>query len=250
MKQANYDTLVEKARQIRLDTLHLAVEHNNGHIASALSCVEILTVLYEHVMEETDKFIMAKGHGVLSFYVVLRDKGFNPVIAGHPDMDPEQGIHCTTGSLGHGAPMGAGMALARKLKHEKGRIFVLMGDGECQEGSVWETLNLIRKYKLNNIILIVDYNKLQALDSVETIGDEADLKNKFEAFGVKCLEADGHDFGSLLECFSEAKKSEIPCVVLAHTVKGKGISFMENVPCWHSRMPDEGQLKVAFGELQ
>lgn len=243
--------LIDKAAKIRRETIRLSVEYNNGHIASALSCVEILTVLYENVMEKEDRFILSKGHAALSFYAILREKGYNPAISGHPDIEREQGVECTTGSLGHGVGIGVGMALSKKLKKEKGRVYVLLGDGECQEGVVWETLNIIRRYRLDNIVLIIDNNSLQALDSIDSILAETNLKGKFAAFGCEPLEVNGHDIPDLLNCFKRVREnSRGTCAIIAHTVKGKGISFMENVPGWHSRMLEGDLLEKALREIQ
>lgn len=273
-------SLIQKAQKIRLDAIALSQEHKNGHLASALSMVELLVMLYEKVLTKDDQFILSKGHGALSLYAVLKDKGLNPTVAHHPDIEREQGIECSSGSLGHGLPIGVGKALAKKIKGEPGTIFVLMGDGECQEGTIWESLNIIRKFELNNIVPIVDHNKLQALDSVKTILEEDNLKAKFEAFGMRVLECDGHDFGKLEKVFGEGtrhealgtkkliatdehgqeikessvrespwRKKTTPAIILAHTVKGKGISFMENVPGWHSRMMDQEQVKRAVEEI-
>jgi len=247
--------LTNKAKKIRQETIHLSVEYNNGHIASALSCVEILTVLYKKVMEKEDRFILSKGHGALSFYAVLREKGFNPTISGHPDIEREQGVECTTGSLGHGVGIAVGMALSKKLKKENGRIYVLLGDGECQEGVVWETLNIIRRHRLDNIVLIIDNNSLQALDTIGSILAETNLVGKFAAFGCETVEVDGHNIPELLNCFNritENKQTGTPSTyaIIAHTVKGKGIHFMENVPGWHSRMLEGDLLEEALRELQ
>lgn len=242
--------LKEKAKEIRRDVFNLAVEYKDGHIAPALSCVEILVAIYEKITEY-DKFIMSKGHGCLGLYAVLKSKGFNPKITGHPDIEREQGIECTTGSLGHGLPIGIGMAFAKKFKKKKGQVFVLIGDGECQEGTIWESLNLIRKFKLINITTIVDHNKLQALDSIKNIIDESDLKAKFEAFGVNVVEINGHDFNELFDSLNpENNTTNAPRIIIAHTIKGKGVSFMENTPCWHARLPDDKLLEQAYKELQ
>lgn len=243
-------SLQQIARKIRRDVLDMAVQHNDGHIAPAYSCVEILVALYESVMNGDDKFILSKGHACLSFYSMLRHKGFNPKISGHPDIEQEEGIACTTGSLGHGLPIGVGMAFARKFLNREGHIFVLLGDGECQEGTTWESLNIARRFKLDNLTIIVDHNKLQALDTVSSIMDERNLGGKFHAFGCAVSEVDGHDFTQL--CSSLRKENAVngaARVIIAHTVKGKGLSFMENGAMWHSRLPDKEQIELARREL-
>lgn len=237
-------------KKIRRDIVGLSINYRNGHIASALSCVEILVVLYEVSMREhEDQFILSKGHGALALYAILRHKGYSPAISGHPDMDVDQGIACTTGSLGHGIAIAAGKALAKKLKDEPGTIYVLIGDGECQEGVVWEAMNIARCQRLDNLCVIVDHNGLQALDSIASIADEKDLSAKFSSFGADVIEVDGHDIASLQKVFQDNKRASTTQVVLAHTVKGKGISFMEGVPKWHSRLLDEKELELALKEL-
>jgi len=248
---SNTTTLEKKAKGIRKDVLELSLKYKDGHIAPAFSVVEILAALYHEILNKDDKIILSKGHGCLSLYASLIDKGFNPKISGHPDVDVKQGIHCTTGSLGHGLPIGVGMAFAKKFKKEKGHIFVIIGDGECQEGTIWESLNLAQKYKLDNLTVIVDYNKLQALTTIKEVMNETNLKDKFEAFGCQVIEIDGHNFNELLDNLSTAKiKKDIPRVVIADTIKGKGLSFMENIPEWHSRIPEGKLLEQAYEELK
>lgn len=244
-------TLEYTAKQVRRRVLDLSSEYKDGHIASSFSQVEILVTLYDRVLDENDRFILSKGHGCLSFYELLRRKGLNPKISGHPDIEPDQGIVCTTGSLGHGLPIGVGMAFAKKVQKKPGHVFVLVGDGECQEGTTWESLNLARKFKLDNLTTIVDHNGLQALSRIEEVMDETNLKAKFESFGCYVREVAGHDFTALLENLSkDAVKGDVPRVVVAYTIKGKGLSFMENNPVWHSRMIDKDLLEQAYEELK
>jgi transketolase len=236
----------ERARQIRRETLDLAVEINAGHLAPAFSIVEILIALDE-VLHKPDKFILSKGHGCLSFYILLRQKGLQPSLSEHPDMDVAQGIECTTGSLGHGLPMGVGMAFARKLKKEAGRIYVLMSDGECQEGTTWESLLLASHHRLDNLTAIIDHNKLQALGRIEDILSLGNLRDKFAAFGWHVSEVDGHNTSEIIEALKiEANQ---PRIIIAHTVKGKGFSSAENNPIWHNRLPEGEQRQQAYREL-
>ncbi|MFH1850459.1 MAG: transketolase [archaeon] len=244
------DKLAEKARQLRKDSLDLACKNNDGHIAPAFSTVEILVALYEQKRDD-DRIILSKGHGCLSLYCILRHKGHNPRYSGHPDIDPENGLACTTGSLGHGLPIGVGMAFAKKCKNEPGQVFVVMGDGECQEGSIWESANLARKYRLGNLTVIVDNNNLQALSTITEIMDESNLKGKFKAFGCRTHEIDGHDFRQILRAIEASRRNQKATdVIIARTVKGKGLSFMENDPVWHSRLPEGETLKQAYRELE
>lgn len=243
--------LKRMARELRKEIVKIALDSGIGHFGGSFSIVEILVALYKDTLKEKDKLILSKGHGCLGFYCMLKEKGYNPKIQAHPDLDEEQGIICTTGSLGHGLPIGVGMAFARKLKKEEGHIFVIIGDGECQEGTIWESLNLARRFELDNLTIIVDYNKLQALGSVIEIMKETNLKNKFEAFGCNTMEIKGHDFKEIFESLnSDRIKLNIPRAIIAHTIKGKGVSFMENEPKWHTRDMSDEELKKAYTELK
>lgn len=249
-EQSVIKTLTEKAKAIRIKTAHLALEHRDGHVASAFSCVELLVALYEEVMSDDDQCILSKGHGVFSLYAILQEKGFSPTISGHPDIEPDEGIVCTTGSLGHGISLAVGKAFAKKIKNEPGMVYVIVGDGECQEGTVWESLNIIRKFIIDNLVVIVDYNKLQAMDTVAEVLDETNLRRKFEAFGANVIEIDGHDYTAILEACSYAEKNRRFNLILAHTIKGKGISFMQQDAKWQSRMLEGEAFEQALQELE
>lgn len=234
----------------RKDILDMAIQTNNGHIATALSCIDIIDVIYNKVLTSDDKFILSKGHACLALYVVLQSKGFNPnIYAGHPDIDIKNGIECTTGSLGHGLPIGVGMAIAKKIKKEKGRIYVLMGDGECEEGTIWECLLIIKKYNLNNITVIIDNNGLQAIDNVRDILPVCDL---FKELRLNTVYVNGHDKKEIEENIipKHIQYSLSPIIVIANTIKGKGVSFMEDSVKWHSRLPCREELEIAYKELK
>lgn len=239
------------AKQIRKKILEMAINHNDGHIASAYSGVEILTCLYENIMVNEDKFILSKGHGCLVLYAILVHKGFCPKYSGHPDIDEKNGIFCTTGSLGHGLPIAVGMAIARKYLKKNSHIFVMLGDGECQEGTTWESLNLAKHFKLDNLTIIIDNNKLQALDSIKKIISEDNLYEKFKVFGCNVFEIEGHNYDDILNSLSSSTiKKDMPRAIIADTIKGKGLSFMEGKPEWHSRIPEGELLKRAYEELK
>ena len=240
--------LREKAKKLRIDTLALAVASKEAHIASAFSIIEILVALYEEVLADHDKFILSKGHGCLSLYSILRQHGLDPTISGHPDIERDQGIECTTGSLGHGLPIGTGIALARKLSNKQGNIYVLVGDGECNEGTTWESALIAAQHKLDNLVVIIDNNKIQSLGKTEDILSMNSLSVKFEAFNWHADEIDGHNIQRIIDALKESPSGK-PKVIIAHTVKGKGVSFMENRPEWHNRLPSEEELKVAQREL-
>lgn len=241
--------LTKKAKRYRREILDLGIKMNSSHIAPAFSLIDIVALLYEEILTKKDKFVLSKGHGCLGLYVMLHHCGFKPKLSGHPDIQIEEGIECTTGSLGHGLPIAVGMALAKKLKKEKGEIFVLMGDGECQEGTTWESLLIASHNKLNNLTIIIDRNRLQSLDNTENILALDDLKKKFEAFNFWVLEIDGHDRQEISEAV-RINSSLIPKIILANTIKGKGLSFMENKSVWHTKLPEAGLLKQAYEELK
>ncbi len=259
---------VQKVRQLIFETICGA---GGGHIPTCLSVAEILTVLYDRILQvspktigspDRDRFILSKGHAGVALYCVLALKGFisyemlathghpGTELGGHPDMYKVPGVEASTGALGHGLAFAAGMALAGKIDQKDYRVFTLMGDGECQEGSVWEAAAFAAQAGLDNLVGIVDYNKLQALDRLDKIVGLEPLADKWKAFGWKVQEVNGHDLGRLLEVFQAIPlETGRPTMIIAHTTKGKGISFMENVPIWHYRMPNEEEMKVARQEL-
>jgi len=247
MDPVKKQALERRAKHIRRKTLDLCLESKEGHIGGCFSETEILISLYDLVLKPEDKFILSKGHACQTWYVLLREKDYNPKLAAHPDKDLENGICCTTGSLGHGLPIGTGMALARKIKEQKGKIYVLMGDGECQEGTTWETIPITTKYKLDNLTVIIDNNKLQALEEIEKVSP-MNLKNIFQSFECYVREINGHDYEEIINALEE-KVYDKPKIIIANTIKGKGISFMENNPMWHGRRPTPERLKPAYDEL-
>jgi transketolase len=263
--------LEKKAIELRKNIFKSICLAGGGHIAGSLSAVEILEVLYNGILRidpgdpdapDRDRFILSKGHAGVSLYAVLAEKGFFPKeqlagigrrgsdLGGHPDMRKVSGVEASTGSLGHGFCFGAGIALAGKLDAKDYRGFVLLGDGECQEGSVWETAMFAPQHKLDNLIAIIDYNKLQAIDSLDRIVSLEPVAAKWKAFGWEVKEVDGHNVRQLQEALSQVPfvKGK-PSLVIAHTIKGKGISFMENAAIWHYRMPDKEELKIACKDL-
>lgn len=241
--------LESKAKELRKKVLDLALETKEAHLGGSFSEIEILISLYDVVLKSEDKFILSKGHACFPWYLLLKERGYNPKIAVHPDIDEKNGIYCTTGSLGHGLPIGIGMALARKKLGKEGKIYVLLGDGECQEGTTWESGLLASHHKLDNLIAIVDYNKIQALDKVENVLSLADLARKFEAFNWYASEVDGHSFSELLYALSETYRGK-PRAIVANTIKGKGVSYMENNPEWHARKVTLDRIKKAYDELK
>ena len=262
--------LKKKAAQIRTDLLKMICEAKAGHTGGSLSCTDILTVLYYSVMkinpsnpnwEERDRFILSKGHSVESYYCILADKGFFPKedlktfskfgskLIGHPNNEIP-GIEMNTGSLGHGLPIAVGMALAAKIDGKSYRVFVLMGDGEQEEGSVWEGAMAATHYRLDNLIAIIDRNKLQMSGNTEDIMGLEPLEEKWKSFGWEVIAVDGNDVEQLENALKSAPiiKNK-PTILMAYTIKGKGVSFMENVADWHHRIPTYEQLQQAIEEL-
>lgn len=240
-------------RQLVIDSLEAA---SRGHLGSSFSLMEILRVLYDDIMryepsnpcwKGRDRFILSKGHGCLAQYAFLADKGFIPhsdlqefcqtdgLLGGHPDGTKVPGVECSTGSLGHGPAIGAGQAFALKAAGSDARVFVVLGDGECNEGSVWETAMLAAQQKLDNLILLVDYNKYQSYDQTAAIQDLEPFADKWRAFGFDCVEVNGHDVDELKAALEPRNGTGKPLAVICHTVKGKGYAPAENNLAWHHK---------------
>jgi len=245
-----YDELIAKAKKLRQDTFSAFIEYGEAHLGGSFSMVEMLIALYEEVLKEEDKFILSKAHASFPLCIYLKDKGFDPFLTTHLELDPKNGIHCTTGSLGHGLPIGTGMALARKLQNIPGKIYVMISDGECQEGTTWESLLIGAKHKLDNLVVLVDYNKIQALFTLEEALPLENLSAKFRAFNWECSEVnDGHSFEELIPVFKEVHNEEKPSVIIVHTTKGKGVKSFENDPAWHARKVKGQELEIGKKEL-
>ena len=240
--------LVERARWLRRETFELSLANGGYHFGGCFSPIEIIVALFYNVLSAQDKFILSKGHACWPLYAILRERGFNPKLEGHPSRDPANGIDCTTGSEGHGLPMGLGMALARKLTDAPGQIYVLMGDGECQEGTTWEALLTAAHRKLNNVTAIVDNNGIQGSGFVNDILPIVALARTAEAAGWCVSSINGHDFGEIIPALT-LRCAPRPHLIVARTVKGKGVSYMENKPEWHAKFPDAAQQAKARKEL-
>ncbi len=264
--------LEKKSREIRREIVRLAAKAGASHVASALSVVDILTVLYFSELnvdlkktknKDRDIIILSKGHGGLALYVTLAHRGFFPIpklesycasgskLTGHPMIESVPGVEATTGSLGHGLAIGLGMALAAKRDDKKSRVFVILSDGELDEGSTWEAILAAGQFKLDNLVAIVDYNKIQSFGFVKEIMDLEPMVDKWLSFNWEAVRIDGHDMQKLVEgiCACPINKGK-PTVIIADTVKGKGVSFMENKVEWHYKSPDENQLTMALAELK
>ena len=245
----NHADLVTYAAHLRRETFRAFLEHGEAHLGGSFSMIEALIVLYEVVLRPSDKFILSKAHASFPLCLLLQEKGLAPELKTHLEIDPENGIHATTGSLGHGLPIATGMALARKLKDIKGRVIVMMSDGECQEGTTWESLLVGAHHKLDNLLVLVDYNKIQALSRLSDALSLDDLAEKFRAFNWDCAEImDGHDIGELVTVLTQPLSGK-PRVVLMHTIKGKGVPEFEDDPVWHARRIKEEDLEIGRKRL-
>lgn len=259
-----------KSIQYRKTIFTMIKKANAGHTGGSLSCIDILNVLYNRVMNvapqtfaspDRDRYIQSKGHSVEALYTVLADKGFYPASAletlnqykshfiGHPTRKIP-GVEQNTGALGHGLPIAVGTALAAKLDGRAYRVFTLLGDGELEEGSNWEASMSAAHYRLDNLVVIVDYNKLQITGPVETVTGITNLAQKFTAFGYAVREVDGNAIPDLVAALAALPfEPGKPNLLLAHTVKGKGVSFTENQVGWHHHVPTDAELTTALAEL-
>ncbi|MGE4282443.1 MAG: transketolase [Clostridia bacterium] len=263
--------LKQKANVIRKDIIHMTHKAKAGHPGGSLSATDIVAALYFHVMnidpqnpewEDRDRFILSKGHACPVWYAALAEKGyfgmehldtlrkFHSILQGHPDMRKTPGIDMTSGSLGNGLSLGIGIALAAKRDKRKYNVYVMLGDGEIQEGMVWEAAMSAAHYGVDNIVAIVDYNGLQVDGWTKEVMSVHPIVEKWQAFGWNVIEIDGHNMKEILDAFQVAHKIKGPVAIIANTVKGKGISFMENVAVWHGLAPNDSEAEQAFRELE
>lgn len=239
--------LNKRSKKLRLDIIDLSKANGGYHYGGSFSCAEILINLYDNILKKNDRFILSKGHGCWGYYVLLREKGYNPLLEGHPHLDEKNGVHWTTGSEGHGFPAGVGMALSRKIQNKDGTIYVLIGDGECQEGTTWESILVASQYKLKNLKIILDYNKIQGSGYVKDILDIDPIGKVLGLFNWEVDRIDGHNNNQILQVLK--KKTNNPHFIIADTIKGRGVSYMENSPPWHAKGPSEDLEKKARKEL-
>jgi transketolase len=266
------EEMSRKARWIRRQILETIAASRRGHIGGAFSCTDILTVLYygqcmrfdprRPRWPERDRFLLSKGHSCLALYVILADLGFFPLselqsycvegsmLGGHPDRRIP-GVEADTGSLGHGLGIAAGMALAGSMDNKEYTTFALLGDGECHEGSVWEAATFAAHHRLKNLVAIVDRNRQCATDYTEDCNALEPLPNKWKSFGWDTVEVDGHSMEAIAAALRPARNrsSDRPLVIIANTIKGKGVSFMEAKVSWHHGIPSGRELEIARQEL-
>jgi len=259
------------ASSLRLEILDMVIRANGGHIGGSFSVIDILAVLYMNILKHNpqdpswefrDRLLFSKGHSCLALYTVLAECGYfhkkmlekyavdNGSFAGHPERDFIPGVEITAGSLGHGPSLGVGIALAGQIDKKDYRVFIVSSDGELNEGSTWEAIMSASQYNLDNLTLIIDYNKYISLGKINSIMHVDPLKDRLESFGWAVSEIDGHNMGEIVACLGNLPLQENkPSAIIANTIKGKGVSFMENVSMWHFRAPDVEEAKVAKQEL-
>lgn len=271
MAKSNFQSLAVQATNARLEAVRMVYRAASGHPGGSLSCLDVLTTLYFDVMRvnplaphdpNRDRFVMSKGHCSPAVYAVLALRGFFPLeelklfrsieghMSGHVEMHVP-GVDMSTGSLGQGISAAVGMALGGKLDHKDYRVYAILGDGEVAEGQVWEAALSASKYKLDNLCVCVDVNGLQIDGKTADVMPTDPLDKKFEAFGWHVINIDGHDYEQIHNAYAEAADiRERPAMILAHTVKGKGVSFMEDQAGWHGKAPNDEQFAQAEAELE
>ncbi|MCR4431957.1 MAG: transketolase [Tepidanaerobacteraceae bacterium] len=271
LEKDTYIDLKNITKEIRKKLIYMHYKANASHIGSAFSIVDLLTVLYFKILNidpnnptdpERDRFILSKGHAASAWYAILAERGFfdkkileqygidNGLLPEHPDRLSVRGIEASTGSLGHGLPIGVGIALAGKIDNKKYRTFVLMSDGECQEGSIWEAAISASRFKLDNLIGIIDANKLQAYEKTDNIQSISSLINKFKDFGWEVIEINGHDLKEIFVTLNNLPlRRNKPTMIIANTIKGKGIKIMENNLEWHYKSPKKEQIEEFIKEI-
>ena len=266
------EELKEMAAAVRTDIIEMICTAQAGHPGGSLSSTDIVTALYFRIMRidpdnihwpDRDRFILSKGHACPVWYAALAERGYfdkshlgtlrqlNSILQGHPDMHKTPGIDMTAGSLGHGLSAGVGMALSGKLQKKDYHVWIVIGDGEAQEGSIWEAAMSAARWKLDNLTAVMDRNNLQNDTYVDDIMPIEPIADKWRAFGWNVLEIDGHDMEAIVEALESVKSfKDQPTIVIARTIKGKGVSYMENVCEWHGKAPSKEQAEVALNEIR
>ncbi len=271
MNNHNIKLMEEKSRKIRCNILNMITTAQVGHIGGSFSVTDILVSMYFDVLkidpknpawEDRDRLILSKGHGATALYSTLAERGFFPVeelmtfaklgsnLQVHPDKRKVPGVEASTGALGQGLSIGAGMALAARLDSRNYHTYVILGDGEIQEGQVWEAAMFASHYRLGNLTALLDYNNVQLMGYVPEIMEVAPVKEKWASFGWNTIETDGHNHLQIINAVSEAKKiKDKPSIIIANTVKGKGVAFMENTCEWHGKAPGKDEYDSAIREI-
>lgn len=254
--------LEDISKEIRRNILFQVYNASSGHVGGALSCVDILVAIYFNLINEGDKVVLSKGHASAALYATLAEIGFfskeelatfrklNSRLQGHPSCLKTPGVDASSGSLGQGLSIANGIALAFKMDNKDNYVYAILGDGEIDEGQIWEAAMTANHYKINNLIAFLDYNKLQIDGTNDEVMRIAPVKEKFEAFGFYVQEINGHDFNEIISAVKNAKQQDKPSMIIANTIKGKGVSFMENKCEWHGKAPKKEEYEMAIRELE
>lgn len=272
LKKFNLEELQQKAKKIREDIIEEVYRAQSGHPGGSLSVADILTVLYFKEMniqpenpnwEDRDRLVLSKGHCSPALYSCLANRGYFPVedlktfrninsyLQGHPDKNKVPGVDMTTGSLGQGLSCANGMAIAGKMDQKDYRVYCILGDGEIEEGQIWEAAMAANKYKLDNLCVVVDNNNLQIDGTIEEVMSSYPIDEKFRSFGFQIINIDGHDIEEIIKAFEVAKNvKDKPTCIIAKTVKGKGVAFMENQAGWHGKAPNQEQYEEAIRRIK
>ena len=268
----NTAELSSMSKQVRRDIINMTANAGSGHPGGSLSAADLMTCLFFNHMHvdpkhpddpDRDRFVLSKGHAAPCYYAVLAEMGFisrdefknfrqlHSILQGHPDSKKVPGVDAATGSLGQGCSIAVGMALGAKVQHKDCKVYTLLGDGECQEGQIWEAAMTAAQFSLDNVCAVVDDNGVQLDGPTKDIMDVEPLGAKFAAFGWEVLDVDGHSLAALRDAFRIAAATQgRPTVLIAHTVKGKGVSFMEGQAGWHGKAPNDAELAAALAELE
>ena len=265
----NTAELSSMSKQVRRDIINMTANAGSGHPGGSLSAADLMTCLFFNHMHvdpkrpddpDRDRFVLSKGHAAPCYYAVLAEMGFisrdefknfrqlHSILQGHPDSKKVPGIDAATGSLGQGCSIAVGMALGAKLQHKDCKVYALLGDGECQEGQIWESFMAAAHYKLDNLTIIIDNNGLQIDGTNDEVMGVGDMMAKYEAFGFACVKVDGHDIGAVVEAVNTPHPGK-PLFVCCETHKGHGVSFMEDQVGWHGKAPNKEQYEQAMKEL-
>jgi len=246
----NLQKLIFLAKDLRIKTFNAFIKTGEAHLGGSFSIIEFIIILFNKYIKSNDKFILSKSHASYPLILLLKKKGYNPKLKTHLEIDKKNKIECTTGSLGHGLPIATGIAFSRKIKKKSGKIFVLISDGECQEGTTWESLLIATKHKLDNLVIVVDYNKIQALTTLDNGLPLKNLHSKFKSFNCDVISVkDGHSFNNLEKVLNKKIKKNKPRVIILNTIKGKGIKEFENDPVWHARILKGDEINVGKKRL-
>ena len=254
--------LEDISKEIRRNILFQVYNASSGHVGGALSCVDILVAIYFNLINEGDKVVLSKGHASAALYATLAEIGFfskeelatfrklNSRLQGHPSCLKTPGVDASSGSLGQGLSIANGIALAFKMDNKDNYVYAILGDGEIDEGQIWEAAMTANHYKINNLIAFLDYNKLHIDGTNDEVMRIAPVNEKFKAFGFYVQEINGHDFNEIISAVKNAKQQDKPSMIIANTIKGKGVSFMENKCEWHGKAPKKEEYEMAIRELE